>query len=79
MKLRWTRLARSDIDSAYEYIARENADAADHFLERIQLTRDAWAGYPGTRNPWYVMGRSVPGQAGVHRDTGGNSRGSQMA
>lgn len=34
--IRWTRLARSDIKAAYEFVAADNEQAADQFLERIQ-------------------------------------------
>jgi plasmid stabilization system protein ParE len=35
VKIRWTRLARADIDAAYEYVAADNEQAADRFLETI--------------------------------------------
>jgi toxin ParE1/3/4 len=69
VKIRWTRLARSDIKAAHEYVAADSADAADQFLDRIQeaaavLFRHPMAGrtgrIPGTRElvvsgtPWIV-------------------------
>jgi toxin ParE1/3/4 len=69
VKIRWTRLARKDINTAYEYVADDAAGAADQFLERIQqaaaiLVRHPMAGragrIPGTRElvvpgtPWIV-------------------------
>lgn len=66
MKIRWTRLARQDIDTAYEYVADDSAGEADQFLERIQqaaaiLVRHPMAGragrIPGTRElvvPWIL-------------------------
>lgn len=35
MTLRWTALAASHLDSAFDYLAQENADAADAVVERI--------------------------------------------
>ena len=60
MKIRWTRLARKDINTAYEYVADDGdgAGAANHFLEQIHqaaaiLVRHPMAGrtgrIPGTR------------------------------
>lgn len=72
MKLRWTRLARADIDTAYDYVAVDSAGAADQFLERIRqaagiLVRHPMAGragrISGTRElvvagtPWIISYR----------------------
>ena len=72
MKIRWTRLARKDIDSAYEYVADDGAGVADQLIERIQqaaaiLVRHPMAGrtgrIPGTRElvvpdtPWILAYR----------------------
>ena len=69
MKLRWTRVARADINTAYDYVAVDSAAAADQFLERIRqaaaiLVRHPMAGragrIPGTRElvvagtPWII-------------------------
>jgi toxin ParE1/3/4 len=69
VKLRWTRVARADINTAYDYVAVDSAGAADQFLERIQqaatvLVRHPMAGrvgrIPGTRElvvagtPWII-------------------------
>jgi toxin ParE1/3/4 len=52
VKLRWTRVARTDINAAYDYVAVDSAGAADQFLERVQqaggmLLRHPMAGRPG--------------------------------
>jgi toxin ParE1/3/4 len=72
VKIRWTRLARKDIDSAYEYAADDGAGVADQLIERIQqaaaiLVRHPMAGrtgrIPGTRElvvpdtPWILAYR----------------------
>jgi toxin ParE1/3/4 len=68
VKIRWTRLAHEDINTAYEYVADDGAGAANQFLERIQqaaiLVRHPMAGrtgrIPGTRElvvpgtPWIL-------------------------
>lgn len=69
MKLRWTRVARRDIDAAYEYVAVDSARAAEQVLDRIQqaaevLVRHPMAGrtgrIPGIRElvvagtPWII-------------------------
>ena len=69
MKIRWTRLARSDIKVACDYVAADNERAADQLPERIQqaaaiLIRHPTAGrtgrIPGTRElvvagtPWIL-------------------------
>ena len=69
MKIRWTQLARNDIDTACDYVADDGVGAADQFLERIQqaasiLARHPMAGrtgrIPGTRElvvpgtPWIL-------------------------
>ena len=35
MKLRWTPLASSHLESAYEYTAQDNVTAADNLIDRI--------------------------------------------
>jgi toxin ParE1/3/4 len=70
VKLRWTRLARADVDAAHEYVTIDSASAADQFLERIVqatgvLVRHPMAGrtgrIPGTcelvlaGTPWIVV------------------------
>jgi addiction module RelE/StbE family toxin len=52
VKIRWTRLARKDVDAAYDYVASDNAGAAGQFLERIEqaaavLVRHPMAGRTG--------------------------------
>jgi toxin ParE1/3/4 len=36
VKVRWTRLAVADLDSAYRYIAADNAAAASRVIESIE-------------------------------------------
>ncbi len=36
MKLRWSRLAIADLDSAYDYVAADNAAAAERLIDRIE-------------------------------------------
>ena len=36
MRLRWTRLAIADLDSAFEYVAADNPSAAQQLLQRIE-------------------------------------------
>ncbi len=36
MKVRWTRRALADLDSAYEYVAGDNPAAAERMLDRIE-------------------------------------------
>jgi toxin ParE1/3/4 len=69
VRVRWTRAARKDIDTAYEYVAVDSASAASQFIERIKqaaevLIRHPMAGrtgrIPGTRElivagtPWII-------------------------
>lgn len=46
MKIRWTRLARADIDAAYEYVAADSEQAADHLLETIEKAAVVLARHP---------------------------------
>jgi toxin ParE1/3/4 len=76
VKVRWTRVARADINTAYDYVAVDSAGAADQFLERIQqaaaiLARHPMAGRVGrissTRElvvagtPWIIAYRARRG------------------
>jgi toxin ParE1/3/4 len=36
MKLRWSRLAVADLDSAYSYVAAEDPAAAERLIDRIE-------------------------------------------
>ena len=52
MKVRWTRLAVADLDSAYEYIAADDSAAALRVVERVEkavavLSRHPEAGRAG--------------------------------
>lgn len=46
MKIVWTRLALNDINSAYEYIATNNPDAALDTIERIEEAINRLLQYP---------------------------------
>lgn len=46
MKIVWTRLAISDLEQAYNYIAQSNPDAAVNTIERIQKAIDTLSLYP---------------------------------
>jgi toxin ParE1/3/4 len=46
VKLRWTRVARADIDTAYEYVAVDSASAAGQFLDRIRQAAEVLARHP---------------------------------
>jgi toxin ParE1/3/4 len=73
VKIRWTRLARADINAAYDYVAADSPAAAAQFLETIHdavaiLIRHPMAGragrIPGTRElvipgtPWILPSRA---------------------
>jgi toxin ParE1/3/4 len=52
MKVRWTRLAVTDLNNAYGYIAEEDASAAERLIDRIDdavaiLARHPAAGRAG--------------------------------
>lgn len=51
MTLRWTRLAASHLDSAFEYLAQDNPDAAGAVVDRILSAVEALERHP-------EMGRS---------------------
>lgn len=46
MSINWTKLALSDLDKAYDYIAINNPGAANETIERIQKALDALVLYP---------------------------------
>lgn len=46
MNIRWTRLALSDLDEAYNYVAINNPGVANETIERIQKALDALTLYP---------------------------------
>lgn len=46
MKIVWTRLALSDLDQAYNYIAASNPSAAVDTIERIEKAVGALSLYP---------------------------------
>ena len=51
MTLRWTRLAASHLESVFEYLAQDNADAAGAAVDRILSAIEALERHP-------QMGRS---------------------
>ena len=46
MKLFWTRLAISDLNSAYDYIAQENPSAAIDVIDHIQKAANILSQHP---------------------------------
>ena len=56
MKLAWTRLAVSDLDSAYDYIAAEAPSSAEEVIERIEKAVAALARHPNIGRPGRVEG-----------------------
>ncbi len=46
MKIVWTRLALSDLDEAYNYIASSNPDAAADIIDRIEGAVNTLSLYP---------------------------------
>lgn len=46
MKVRWTRLALQDLDSAFGFIAAENPRAARRLLGRMEAAVEALRSYP---------------------------------
>jgi len=36
VKLRWTRLATKDLDSAHAYVVEDNPSAVNHLIDRIE-------------------------------------------
>lgn len=46
MTLRWTRLAASHLESAFDYLAQDNANAADTAIERILTGVEALVHHP---------------------------------
>ena len=54
MKLRWTRLALEDLNSAYEYISEENPSAAAKVSKKIKDAVKALRTYPNLGRPGRV-------------------------
>ena len=46
MRLRWTPLAAGQLESAHEYVARENPSVADDTVERILSAVEVLERYP---------------------------------
>lgn len=56
MKVVWTRLALSDLNSAYDYIAVENPSAAARVVEKIEKALTALSRHPEIGRPGRVEG-----------------------
>lgn len=56
MKSAWTRLALSDLGSAYDYIAEEDPSAAVRMIERIEEALEAVGRHPQIGRPGRVEG-----------------------
>ena len=56
MKFAWTRLALSDLGSAYDYVAEEDASAAVRMIERIEKALEAVGRHPKIGRPGRVEG-----------------------
>jgi toxin ParE1/3/4 len=46
VRLRWTPLAAGQLESAHEYVARDNPSAADETIERILLAVEVLERHP---------------------------------
>lgn len=46
MKLRWTRLAIRDLDSAHAYVAADSPSAANHLIDRIEKAAQVLRQHP---------------------------------
>jgi toxin ParE1/3/4 len=56
MKIVWTRLALSDLDKAYNYIAANNPSAAVDTINRIEKAVNALVQYPEIGRPGRIPG-----------------------
>ena len=56
MKLFWTRLAISDLNSTYDFIAQENLSAAIRVIDRIQKAAAVLSQNPDIGRPGRVDG-----------------------
>lgn len=56
MKIVWTRLALSDLDAAYNYIAANNPNAAVDTIDRIEKSVNTLKQYPEMGRPGRIPG-----------------------
>lgn len=56
MKIVWTRLALSDLDAAYNYIAANNPSAAVDIIDRIEKAINNLTQYPEIGRPGRIPG-----------------------
>lgn len=56
MKIVWTELALSDLNSAHEYIAQERPVAAIRVVEKIEKSLEAIRRYPDLGRPGRISG-----------------------
>lgn len=56
MKIVWTRLALSDLDAAYSYIAANNPNAAVDMIDRIEKSINTLKQYPEMGRPGRIPG-----------------------
>jgi toxin ParE1/3/4 len=66
VKLRSTRLARADINSAYDYIAVNSVAAADQFLKRVQQAAGMLVRHPMAGRPYRIRRGFVDILAVIH-------------
>jgi len=56
MDIEWSRHARSDLRDIAEYIARDNADAADRVTDRIVVATATLSTFPSIGRPGRIDG-----------------------
>ncbi|MDO8757518.1 MAG: type II toxin-antitoxin system RelE/ParE family toxin [Elusimicrobiota bacterium] len=56
MKISWTRLALTDLESAHRYIAEENPPAAARIVKQIKTALQAISRHPEIGRPGRVAG-----------------------
>jgi len=56
VRLRWTRLAIADLDSAFEYVATDDVSAAQHLIDRIEQATSVLVRHPSAGRPGRVPG-----------------------
>jgi len=56
VKLRWTRLAIADLDTAYAYVAADNPTAANHLIGRIERAAQVLRQHPAAGQAGRIEG-----------------------
>ena len=56
MKVRWTRHAISDLNSAYDYVAAENPSVAERLIDRIESGVTILARHPSAGRVGRIQG-----------------------